>query len=309
MKKYTRLVLSGGGPKGLAMLGALDYIHEREDLDNIQEYWGTSVGSIISLLLLIGYTPFEAFHQFFILENFADPSMLDIRNILEESAFCPIEIFGNKVRHFIEKKLGPGVDPTFFDLYRDFGKKIHIIGSNIDTMRGECFDVDTHPFMKVVDAIEISCDLPYIFTRKKYGGQSYVDGGFINNYACNLADDGLNKCLGICVLGDNKVNNNDYVGWVYRLLSMPIMELYREKISHLSNKFTNIELVVDNISIIEMSPNRTKKIEVYSAGYQQARSTILDMEKAYQNSRARLEYKPGEQASGWEWDLDWDIDC
>ena len=51
--KFTRLVLSGGGSKGLAMLGALHYIHENNGLDSINEYWGTSVGSIIILLLSV----------------------------------------------------------------------------------------------------------------------------------------------------------------------------------------------------------------------------------------------------------------
>jgi predicted acylesterase/phospholipase RssA len=316
--KFTRLVLSGGGPRGLAILGALHYVDENKGLNDIQEYWGTSVGSVISLLLLIGYTPFEAFHQFFMLEHFADPSTLDIQSILEESAFCPIEIFGNKVRHFVEKKLGKGVDPTFFELYKRFGKKIHIMGANTDTMRGECFDVDSHPLMKVSEAIEISCDLPYIFTKKKFKEQTYVDGGFINNYAVNLADDDLHHSLGICVFGDMSASGGDYIGWIYRLLYMPIMELHRERVSRLSDKFTNVELTINNISMIEMSPNRKKKIEVFSSGYQQARTILLDMEHLHRERAMRLacvvDYDEDDDddddkvaaGDGWDLDFEWE---
>ena len=306
--QFTRLVLSGGGPKGLAILGALHYVDENKGLGDIQEYWTTSVGSIIGLLLLIGYTPFEAFHQFFMLEHFADPTTFDIQSILETSALCPIEIFGQKVRHFIEKKLGTGADPTFFDLYKQFGKKIHIIGANIDTMRGECFDVDSHPLMKIVDAIEISCDLHYIFTKKQFGGHTYVDGGLINNYAINMADDDKHYVLGVCVFGDIGASGNDHIGWIYRLLYMPIMELHRDRVSRLSDKCTNVELTIDNISMIEMSPSAKKKIEVFSAGYQQARTMLTETEAVYIECKLRLGYTGSQEenpGTGWDLDFSW----
>lgn len=306
--KYTRLVLSGGGPRGLAILGALHYVHEKGGLDNIQEYWGTSIGSLISLLLLIGYTPLEAFQQFFMLQNFTDPTTLDFETILKDSAFCPIEIFGNKVRYFVEHKLGKGANPTFYELYRQFGKKINILGTNIDDMRGEVFNVDTQPMMHIIEAIEISCDLPYIFTKKVYNGKTYVDGGFINNYPVDLADNGKDNCLGICVFGDLKPQTTDYIGWIYRFLYMPIMELYRERTSRLSNKFTNIELKINNISMIEMSPSNKKKIEVFSLGYRQATSTFVDIEWEYLQQQKKLEYTQAEADlvgyDDWGWNLD-----
>src|SRR6185295_147822 len=104
-KKFTRLVLSGGGSKGLAILGALHLFHENKALDQIIEYWGTSVGSVIGLLLLIGYTPFEIFYQFFNSDQLVDAEKFDIQSIFQEAAFCNISFLGNKVRHFIEQKL------------------------------------------------------------------------------------------------------------------------------------------------------------------------------------------------------------
>ena len=60
-KIYTRLVLSGGETKGVAQLGALHYFWENGQLNyqSITHYAGASVGSLISLLLVCGYTPFE----------------------------------------------------------------------------------------------------------------------------------------------------------------------------------------------------------------------------------------------------------
>lgn len=309
--KFTRLVLSGGGPRGLALLGALHYIDEARGLNNIKEYWGTSVGSIIILLLSIGYTPFEAFHQFFMLQHFADPNTFDIQSILETTAFCPIEIFGTKIKHFIEQKLGKGANPTFFDLYKKFGNKIHIIGANVDKMCGQTFDVDNYPLMNVIDAIEISCDLPYVFTKKQFEGQTFVDGGFINHYPINEADDGENHVLGLCVLGDTIVSGKDYIGWIYRLLSMPIMELYRMRLQNMTNKCVHVELMINGISMIEMSPSQSKKIELFSAGYQQCRDYLSDLEKSFLICKENLSYSEERkdditEDNGWDLEIDWD---
>ena len=217
---------------------------------------------------------------------------------------CPIEIFGKKVRQFIEKKMGTGADPTFFDLYKKYGKNIHIMGANTTTMKGECFDINTSPFMKVIDAIEISCDLPYIFTKKIYNNQTYVDGSFINDYPVNLADNGKDECLGICVFGNTNISKNDYIGWIYRLLYMPIMELHRERVNRLSKKVTNIEIVVDGISIIDITPNKKKKINLFSTGYRQARKYFYDLIENIYNYDV-LEADKINDNGDWEINHDW----
>jgi len=275
---FTSLVLSGGGPRSLATMGALHYLDEKEMLNNITEYWGTSAGSIISVLLVIGYTPFEIFHEFFMVENFAEQGLISVQDILETSALCHIQALGNRVKMFLEKKLERDcTDLSFFELYQLYGKKVHIIGANTDTMQGECFDSEKTPLMKIIDAIEISCDLPYLFTKKVYNGNIYVDGGFINNYPINLADNGFDNVIGICVFGEQKVSgSSDYIGWIYRLLQMPIMELYRERVQRLTNKCFHIELKISGISIIDISPNQKKKIEIFSSGYKQMKQIYTE---------------------------------
>ena len=282
LEKPTRLVISGGGAKGVAILGSLHYLHENDYLKEVEEYWGTSVGSLISLLLIIGYTPFEAYHEFFMQDNFINH--LETTTFHEKGALCPIEIFGEKIKKFIEKKLGAeNNNPTFLDLYTKFDKKLNIIGSNTDKMEGTCFNVWKYPTMRVIDAIEISCDLPFIFTKKEWEGEVYVDGSFINNYPINLADDGINPCLGICVVGDMKPSfGNDYIGWIYRLVHMPIKELYRERVKAISAKTIHVELSVNYISLLELSPSKKKKIQMFSDGYKQTLEIITKLENRKQ---------------------------
>ena len=53
------LVLSSGGSKGLAHLGALSFYEMNNQLTNIHTYVGCSIGSMISLLLNVGYKASE----------------------------------------------------------------------------------------------------------------------------------------------------------------------------------------------------------------------------------------------------------
>lgn len=298
-KPLTRLVLSGGGPRGLGILGALHYIYEQGGLDNINEYWGTSIGSVLCLLLMIGYTPFEIFHQLFMMDYFTGGADLECHDIWDTTAFCPIESLGDKIALFIRNKIGNRCW-TFKKLYKKFHTKIHIIGSNTDTMSGECFNVDTQPNMNVLDAIEISCDLPYIFTKKEYQGQRYVDGGFINNYPINLADDGQHGVLGICASGSMKMVGDDHIGWIYRLLHMPIMELQRLRLENLTPMCVHVELDIDTVSMLDMSPSKPVKIATFSQGYQQARTRWGG------GVCAVVDPTIDETINGWEpWEPDW----
>ena len=59
LKKYDKIVLSGGAIKGFSMLGSLQYLYEQQLINDVDKYVGTSVGSGILYLLAIGYTPIE----------------------------------------------------------------------------------------------------------------------------------------------------------------------------------------------------------------------------------------------------------
>ena len=50
------LILSGGGIRGILHLGAIKTLEEKNILKNIKNYGGASAGSMIVLLLCIGYT-------------------------------------------------------------------------------------------------------------------------------------------------------------------------------------------------------------------------------------------------------------
>ena len=54
---YKRVVLSGGGIKGIGYIGVLKALHEKEIVKNIEVLVGTSIGGFFALLIILNYTP------------------------------------------------------------------------------------------------------------------------------------------------------------------------------------------------------------------------------------------------------------
>ena len=54
-KMIRALVFSGGGIRGLAFVGCLRALEELDILNQVECYIGTSIGSIVSLLVCIDY--------------------------------------------------------------------------------------------------------------------------------------------------------------------------------------------------------------------------------------------------------------
>ena len=53
------IVFSGGAEKGISYIGALQFLEEKNIIKDIECYYGTSIGSVISTLISIGYSSFE----------------------------------------------------------------------------------------------------------------------------------------------------------------------------------------------------------------------------------------------------------
>src|SRR6056297_432346 len=91
------LVLGPGGVKGFLQLGALYRLEQDKMLDNIQIYCGVSVGAIISLMMVCGYTISEIIMDAVDMDLFEDFSNISISKIPKK-----IGIMSNKA---IKKKL------------------------------------------------------------------------------------------------------------------------------------------------------------------------------------------------------------
>lgn len=185
------LVLSGGGVKGVGMLGAVDTLRSAGLLTNVRTVVGTSAGALIGALVATrqdfketleliaghGYTPdfdFDRFGKEFGLDSGRCITSLS-RTLLKASGL------------------------TFADVRSKYGVTLIVCVTNVTRRRAEYLGPDTHPDMPIELAIRMSCSVPLYFSAVRHDGDWYVDGSIVDNFPCDWAvNNGAKQVLGVC---------------------------------------------------------------------------------------------------------------
>ena len=83
------LFIGGGGYSGIMFIGVLEYLHEN-NLLNLKNFYGCSIGSLIGILYLSGYTPKEILSKFMELNlnEIVKYDFYNISNFSKNYIFC-----------------------------------------------------------------------------------------------------------------------------------------------------------------------------------------------------------------------------
>jgi predicted acylesterase/phospholipase RssA len=177
------LVIGPGAMGGFSMLGYLKTIEE--SLDNIKEYSGASAGAIISVFLALGFNIDDILYKLAELEG-NKLVKLNLKCFMNKYGLVDLRPIRDKFVDIFES------DPTFLDIE----KKIYISAFCVNTSKTVYFSKDTHPDMKVIDALCMSIAIPFIFSSYRYEGMVYVDGGTLETLpSAPFLDKKTNKVL------------------------------------------------------------------------------------------------------------------
>jgi predicted acylesterase/phospholipase RssA len=158
------LILSPGSLGFYTLLGYLTKIEH--ELDEVEEISGASAGAILGFLLLSKYS----------LKEILDVTLpIDLEELTKVDLKTFINSFGFINHELIKQKLIEiwGGNPTFSEL----PKKLHISAYCLNTLEVEYFSRDTHPDMRVTDAVCASISIPILFAAYDFNGKKYTDGG------------------------------------------------------------------------------------------------------------------------------------
>jgi predicted acylesterase/phospholipase RssA len=217
------LVISGGGPTGLLSYGAAKYLEQQKfwSMDNIESIYGTSIGALFAVILSLKHDwntideyiikcPWDALFQ-------KNATFNDVLHIYTNKGFMSNDFFDIIMKPLLLAK-DLSLDVTMKELY-DFNKKeIHVMTVELNKFELININYKTHPSLKVMDAIKMSCAFPIIFSPKIVSGFSqkatatvltkidendeindkekekeldkrvycYIDGGVMCNYPVNV---------------------------------------------------------------------------------------------------------------------------
>lgn len=202
------ICIGGGGIKGLSFISTLEFLEKNNyiNLNKINKFSGISAGSILCLLIIIGFTIselidlFENYNYNDIIDNFD----LDFDIIIDEFGFDNCNNIMDILKKIIIKKNNLITDNlTFIELYNLTKKEFYIGTTNFTKGIEENFSYINSPNMSIFLAIRMSISIPIIFTPVFYNNQYYIDGNVTNNIL--LLNFDPNKTL-VLYVKNNKIN-------------------------------------------------------------------------------------------------------
>jgi NTE family protein len=226
------LVLSGGGALGIAHLGVLHDLEERNIVP--KEIVGTSMGGIVGACMAVGMDESEIYAQ---IKSFA--SMFN---------WIKFSFSGNAVVD--NEKIAKIFENIFQDRkMKDTEIPLKLIATNLHNGDKRVFDASDDIYIK--DAILCSMAIPGVFEEHVIEGETYGDGFLSENLGVNEAT--YDTMLAVDVQGknafgeempDNFLKTANVLEMVERSVRILIYNQTRTNLSHLSHK--NILLLEPN---------------------------------------------------------------
>ena len=262
-----KIIFSGGAIKGIALIGVLKAFEIKGILNQIKTYAGTSVGTIVIMLHLLGYTPDEMFN---IVKNF------NLEKIKSISVANLLKLYGldsgSKLEYVLERFIIAkqfNVNTTLKEFFEKTGKEFFLATTCLNTMRAVYLSYKTHPDLSLVKAIRMSISVPIFYTPVRYNGELYVDGGCIDNYPIHIFKDDIES-----VIGAYLVESRDHTDSIdnLELCIMSIINCLMEGVNYNSVKGyekSTIKINVSAINITKYGLSYVEKKQMFNAGFNQ----------------------------------------
>lgn len=206
------LVISGGGPIILQILGAIQFLEKNKfiNMNDIETIYGTSAGAMIGLCLCLKFD-WDTMNDYFIKRPWQEVFSVKVENIL--AAYKNKGLFDIKT---IEKCFKPlfdakdiPIDINLEDLYMLSKIELHVFTFEINEYKTYDISYLTHPKLSVLTAIQMSSALPIFMTPVFLDNKCYIDGGVSCNYPLKYCiESGKNQDEILGFKGDYGNNTN-----------------------------------------------------------------------------------------------------
>ncbi len=294
--KYNILVFEGASTKIYAYIGAIQYMFENNILKNINTFIGTSSGSIICMLLSLGYTPNEIKNIIFHINpndyGAGICKIIGLINVYKTFGYVNPEKYIQWIKTQIKNKTG-NENTTFKELYDLTNKDLVITGTCLNKRESHFYNRFSNADMPIYKAVQISTALPFLFPPIKWDDDILVDGGILENFPIYyIKEDGSfpnsrkeivkynhkkhkinNKVLGIKVTSfiekknqfDEKINN--VIEFNLNIINTLLTQIERNSIKKGYYNNTVDIIIPNNIDNFELNLSENDKMELFSLGY------------------------------------------
>jgi NTE family protein len=248
--KSIGLILSGGGSKGIAHAGVLQFLEEKKIVPS--RIAGTSAGAIVAAMYAWGKRPEE------ILDFFKSIYIFHWKHLtIKKAGIIDSESFKSYFYNiFKEAQIGDLKIPTQITATDMIKGKLKIFGEQT----------------KIVDAILASSAFPGIISPYEIKGNIYSDGGILNHFPTDILQGQCETLIGVYVSPIQKIEAKDLN--TIKSVTTRAFDLLSANTS--IQKFNNCDWIIEPEELTLYSTfetNKTKMDAIYKIGYEIAKET------------------------------------
>lgn len=248
--KSIGLILSGGGSRGIAHAGVLQFLEEKNIIP--EQIAGSSAGSIVAALYSSGKSP-QAILEFF------------------------KSIYFFHWKHFTFSKAGlidsESFKKYFYDIFKDSTLSelkipVHITATDMIKGKSKIFGPET----KTIDAILASSSFPGIMSPYEVDGNLYSDGGILNHFPTDILKKKCKTLIGVYVSPIQKIEAKD----LHSIKSVTARAFDLLSANSSIHKFEHCHWLIEPEALSLYSTFETSKINmeaIFNIGYESARDT------------------------------------
>lgn len=244
------LVLSGGGAKGMAQIGAIKALEEYGIFPT--HIAGTSAGAVVGALYASGANSTEMLHFF------------------KSTSLFTRSKFAYKKPGFINTDKFYDDFKAYFphDNFSDLKKPLFITATNILKGTLEIFNDG-----KLIKPILASASFPGVFTPVKMNGTFYVDGGTLNNFPIEPLKGICSKLIGIYVNPLKEIESKE----LKNSLSVVERSFEINTASRSVAKFFECDLLISPPELNNYGTFSVKDLDkIYNIGYQYTKNLLTE---------------------------------
>jgi len=262
-EEVNTLVISGGATRGFALLGAIQFLQDKNVLGQINKCIGTSIGAIIGYLICIGYHPTEIMvilSKNNILEKL---SKFDILQVVQGGGVISFSILQEILEKLTIEKIKRFI--SLGELYDEFGMTLICATYNYSLHCMEYIGPENHPEIPCLVALRMSSSLPFLFEPFKYGESIYIDGGIIDNLpVCALDENDRAIALRLLVSQGKKGN---FLDFAMDILTIPVHRLEEINLAQVSHSNCLVVSIPTTGNFFHFTMSNTEKFDLFSNGY------------------------------------------
>ncbi|RZS99709.1 patatin-like phospholipase family protein [Aquimarina brevivitae] len=251
------LVLSGGGYKGVAHIGAIKALEEH----NIKPHFisGTSAGALVGSLYAAGYSP------------------EDIKTFFKKTSLFRLNRFTRSKAGFFDSEKYYDDLATYFpeDSFAALEKKLFVTAT--DLVEGV---VKVFSRGELIRPIIASAAFPGVFSPIMINNHLYADGGILDNFPVQPIKQKSEFIVGVDVSPIKKPKITDFKH------SFNVMQraYYLRAMPNSMTRFNECDIIIHPKELINYGLfSNTNTEKVYEIGYQEAKKQIAKLLKEQKN--------------------------